>query len=160
MSALQVAGPGSVRIEETDSACSFTANWSQESGFYSKYFANAASLLNESVTVTYMCQFTHNLYIGTSLYGTTVSGGDASLVENTLYNPSIDGTFYSDRGVAGVQLLTGDTGDTETLLDCRVNTGSALVTRRPVRPSPSITAASVSPVRSYSSRTRARMKTS
>jgi hypothetical protein len=128
-SALQVAGPGSVRIEETDSACSFTANWSQESGFYSKYFANAASLLNESVTVTYTCQFTHNLYIGTSLYGTTASGGDATLVANTLYNPSIDGTFYSDRGVAGVQL----DGDVETLLDCRVNTGSALVTRRLLR---------------------------
>ena len=127
--ALQVAGTGSVRIEETDSACSFTANWSQESGFYSKYFANAASLLNESVTVTYTCQFTHNLYIGTSLYGTTASGGDATLVANTLYNPSIDNTFYSDRGVAGVKL----DGDAETLLDCRVNTGSALVTRRLLR---------------------------
>ncbi len=127
--ALQVAGPGSVRIEESDSACSFTANWSLESGFYSKYFANVASLLNESVTVTYTCQFTHNVYMGTSLYGTTVAGGDAALVGNTLYNPSIDGTFYSDRGVAGVRL----DGDTETLLDCRVNTGSELVARRLLR---------------------------
>ena len=127
--ALQVAGPGSVRIEETDSACSFTANWSLESGFYSKYFANVASLVNESVTVTYTCQFTHNVYIGTSLYGTTVAGGDAALVGNTLYNPSIDGTFYSDRGVAGIRL----DGDTETLLDCRVNTGTELVARRLLR---------------------------
>ena len=44
VSALQVAGPGSVRIEEDDSACSYTGTWTQESGFYSKYFANAAAL--------------------------------------------------------------------------------------------------------------------
>jgi hypothetical protein len=129
--ALQIAGPGSVRIEEYDSACAFTANWSQESGFYSRYFANAASLLNEAVTVTYTCQFTHNVYLGTSLYGTTASGGDVTLVENTQYNSSINGTFYSDRGVAGVSL----DGDSETLLDCRVNTGSALVARRLLRSS-------------------------
>ena len=42
--ALQVAGPGSVRIEENDAACTFTANWTPEAGFYSKYFANAASV--------------------------------------------------------------------------------------------------------------------
>jgi hypothetical protein len=133
--ALQVAGPGSVRIEESDSACTFTANWSLESGFYSRYFAHAASLLNESVTVTYTCQFTHNLYLGTSLYGTTASGGDVTLVEDTLYNPSINGTFYSDRGIAGISLRTGGVSDTETLLDCRVNTGSALVARRLLRSS-------------------------
>jgi hypothetical protein len=101
--ALQVAGPGSVRIEETDSACSFTGTWTQESGFYSKYFANAASVVNDSVTVSYTCQFTHNLYMGTSL--------------------------YSDRGTAGIRL----DGDTETLLDCLVNTSSAIVTRRLLR---------------------------
>jgi hypothetical protein len=101
--ALQVAGPGSIRIEETDSACSFTGAWTPESGFYSRYFANAASVVDDSVTVAYTCQFTHNLYIGTSL--------------------------YSDRGVAGIVL----DGDTETLLDCLVNTTSAIVTRRLLR---------------------------
>jgi hypothetical protein len=101
--ALQVAGPGSVRIEEDNSACSFTTNWSLESGFYSKYFAKAASAVNESVTVNYSCQFAHNLYIGTSL--------------------------YNDRGVAGVRL----DNDTETLLDCRLNTESAVVARRLLR---------------------------
>ncbi|MDP9055324.1 MAG: hypothetical protein M3N93_13650 [Acidobacteriota bacterium] len=103
--ALQVAGPGSVRIEENDSACMFTENWAVESGFYSKYYAKAASLVNDSVTVSYTCQFTHNLYLGTSL--------------------------YHDRGVAGIRL----DGDTETLLDCRVNDASAVVTRRLLRSS-------------------------
>ncbi len=105
--ALQVAGPGSVRIEETDSACSYSGTWTQESGFYSQYFANAASVVNDSVTVAYTCQFTHNLYIGTSL--------------------------YSDRGVAGIRLVTDGISDTETLLDCNVTTGSAIVTRRLLR---------------------------
>jgi len=131
VSSLQVAGPGSVRIEEDSPACTYTANWSVESGFYSKYFATAASLLNESVTVTYTCQFTHDLYIGTSLYGTSAAAPGLVLVHDTLYNPSMDGFLYSDRGVAGVRL----DGDTETLLDCRVNTGSALVARRILRSS-------------------------
>ena len=128
---LQVAGPGSIRIEEDDSACSFTGNWRLESGFYSKCFAKAASLLNESVTVTWTCQSRHDLYIGTSLYGTSAASSAVALVENTQYAASINGTFYSDRGVAGVRL----DGDTETLLDCRVNTGSALVARRLLRSS-------------------------
>lgn len=102
---LQVAGPGSIRLEEDSPSCSFTANWSLESGFYSRYFANAASLVNESVTVTYTCQFTHNLYLGTSL--------------------------YIDRGVAGVSL----DGDPQTQLNCYLNTGSAVVTRRLLRSS-------------------------
>jgi hypothetical protein len=106
--ALQVAGSGSVRLEEDDTACTFSANWSTpEAGFYSQYFARAASALNESVTVKYTCQFTHDLYLGTSL--------------------------YIDRGVAGVRLdsLT----DPETFLDCRLNTSSAVVTRRLLRSS-------------------------
>ena len=42
----------------------------------------------------------------------------------------------------------------------RKRISAALVTSRPVRPMPWITAASVEPVRSYSSRIRLRMKTS
>ena len=103
--ALQIAGPGSVRLEEDNSACTFSANWAIESGFYSHYYAKAASLVDEAVSVTYTCQFTHNLYLGTSL--------------------------YSDRGVAGIRL----DGDTETLLDCRVSDASAVVTRRLLRSS-------------------------
>ena len=129
VSALQVAGPGSGRIEEDDPACVYSGAWVQQSGFYSKYFANVATAVNDSVTLTYSCQFAHNLYLGTSLYGTTAPGSTVSLVENTQYNTAINGTFYSDRGVAGIKV----DGDTETLLDCRVNTGSELVARRLLR---------------------------
>lgn len=130
---LTVAGPGSNRIEQRDSACSFTGGWSLETGFYSGYFARlsrsdfsalaagdsiqlggaaytiaviaspthltlaaaapsgtnvvwsaasdsaglatvsgasvtaAAPDPNASVTVSYICQFEHDLWIGTSL---------------------------------------------------------------------------------------------
>lgn len=128
-STLQVAGPGSIRIEENSRACVYSGTWTQQSGFYSKYFANVAKQVNDSVTITYSCQFSHDLYIGTSLYGTVVSTPSVRLVEDTLYNPAINGTFYSDRGVAGIRL----DGDAETLLDCRVNTGSELIARRLLR---------------------------
>ncbi len=129
VSALQVAGPGSVRIEEDDPTCVYSGAWVQQAGFYSKYFANAAKDLNDSVTLIYSCQFAHNLYMGTSLYGTTASAATVSIVENTHYNAAINGTFYSDRGVAGIRV----DGDAETWLDCRVNTGSELVARRLLR---------------------------
>ena len=40
--ALAVAGPGSVRIEEDDSWCSYTGDWATESGFYSGGYARRA----------------------------------------------------------------------------------------------------------------------
>lgn len=101
--ALTIAGPGSIRIEETDTACVYAGMWSVEAGFYSKYFAKATSDLTASVTVAYHCQFAHDLYIGTSL--------------------------YVDRAGMGVQL----DNDGETTLDCRLNASSAVVTRRRVR---------------------------
>jgi hypothetical protein len=103
VSTLQVAGPGSVRLEEFDAGCTWQGNWTTEAGSYSRYFANGTSDPNASVTVSYICQFTHNLYLGTSL--------------------------YADRATVGVQL----DGDIETSLNCYLNTGSAVVTRRLLR---------------------------
>jgi hypothetical protein len=101
--ALSVAGPGSVRVEEDDKACTYTGTWASVSGFYSKYFANVSSDLNDSVTVTYTCQSVHDLYIGTSL--------------------------YTDRGSVHI---TFDDGN-QTDLDCYLYTGSPVVTRRLVK---------------------------
>jgi hypothetical protein len=102
---LSVAGPGSVRLDQTDKACVFTpeSSWTTEAGFYSRYYARATRDTGANVTVTYTCQFTHDLYLGTSL--------------------------YFDRTVAGVRL----DDDTETSLDCHLVTGSAVVTRRRLR---------------------------
>jgi hypothetical protein len=101
--ALQVAGPGTVRIDDSDTACAYTGVWNPEAGFYSNYFAHVTSALDATLTITYNCQFTHNLYVGTSL--------------------------YSDRAVAGVSL----DGDAVTHLNCVVPDASAVVTRRLLR---------------------------
>ena len=109
--ALSVAGPGSIRIEENDTACSYTGTWitdpaSMDAGFYSNYFAVATSDTTNggaSVTVNYTCQHTHDLYLGTSL--------------------------YVNRGQAGIRLDC----DSETPLNCYLNTGSPVITRRIVR---------------------------
>ncbi len=83
---LQVAGPGSIRIEQSDTACTYTGTWAQESGFFSKYFANVTSDSTASVTIAYVCQFTHDLWIGTSLYSdranasVNIDGDTATLV--------------------------------------------------------------------------------
>ena len=124
---LQIAGPGSVRIEEDYAACTFNRTWPVEAGAYSGYFAAASNILNDTVTVTYTCQFTHNLYLGTSLDGVTTPTAGLTMVTDTLYTSSFNGQLYSDRGVAGITV----DGGAEMLLDCRYNTvGSELVARR------------------------------
>jgi hypothetical protein len=108
--ALKVAGPNSVRVEDTSSACTYTGAWAAqapETGFYSGGTARRAgspgSVTGESVTVKYSCGLTHDLYVGTGL--------------------------YVDRGSVGVRL----DGDAQTTLNCYLNTESEVYTRRLVR---------------------------
>ena len=111
--ALQVAGNGSVRIEESDSACTYVgSSWTRELGFFSTNFAKVASPvsdprtqlpLEQSVTIRYSCGLRHDLYVGTSL--------------------------YTDRGVAGVRL----DNDAETDLNCYLFNDPSVNTRRKLR---------------------------
>lgn len=98
--ALTVAGSGSVRIEEDSPACAYTGSWVVESGFFSSYLAKVANKSGASVTVSYHCQQTHDLYIGTSL--------------------------YIDRGSVSVSL----DGTPVTPINGYLNTGSPVNTRR------------------------------
>lgn len=101
---LKVAGPGSVRVEETDAWCTYSGtSWSIESGFYSKGFSRRASEVGDTVTVRYSCQGGHDLWLGTSL--------------------------YTDRGIWGVSL----DGDAETDLDCYLVNEPQVNTRRLIR---------------------------
>lgn len=70
LKALQVAGPGSVRVEESDAWCTYSGTgWAPTStGWFSKGFANVTDNISDSVTITYWSQFTHDLWVGTSLY--------------------------------------------------------------------------------------------
>jgi hypothetical protein len=101
--ALPVAGPGSVRVEDTDPLCVYTGAWTIETGFYSGGEAKQTSTPGDSVTASYYCGSTHDVWIGTSL--------------------------YSDRGAAGVSV----DGDAETDLVCALAADSAVNTRRRVR---------------------------
>ena len=100
---LTVPGPGSIRIEQSDSACRYTGSWSQEAGFYSQYFCSVTSDPAAAVTISYISQFRHDLWIGTSL--------------------------YSDRANVAVSV----DGDAETPLVCQLSTTEAVVTRRQAR---------------------------
>ncbi len=101
---LQVAGPGSIRLEEDSPSCVYSGtSWLTEAGFYSGSYARRASTVNDSVTIKYHCPVTHNLWVGTSL--------------------------YNDRGVAGVRL----DGDTETALNTQLSVEPAVNSRRLVR---------------------------
>ena len=100
--ALSVAGPGSVRVEDSDSWCSYQGGgWSLTPvGFYSKGFARVNSTIGDSVTVEYWCSSVHDLWIGTSL--------------------------YSNYGKWGVSL----DGGAEVSVDCYLDAGTPVVTRR------------------------------
>lgn len=64
---LAVAGPGSVRIEDTDSWCKYTGEWALDTGFYSEGFARVATAAGSSVAVKYACSAVHDLYLGTTI---------------------------------------------------------------------------------------------
>ncbi|MBM3725671.1 MAG: hypothetical protein FJW40_09625 [Acidobacteria bacterium] len=100
---LQVAGPASTRVEEDDSWCIYTSGWVPEVGFYSQGWARRANAIGQAVTIRYSCATTHDLYLGTSL--------------------------YTDRAAVGIRL----DNDTETQLNCYLDTDSQVNTRRRVR---------------------------
>jgi hypothetical protein len=101
---LHIAGPGSVRVGNTDSVVKYAGTpWANQAGFFNRGFCQVANTAGNSVTVKYYCQQIHDLYVGTSL--------------------------YKDRGTVSVTL----DGDTATSLDCYLNCEPAVQTRRKVR---------------------------
>ena len=104
--ALPCAGPGSVRVGNGDPTCLYAGSgWSTlPANNYWRGFGRQTAHPGDVVTVTYQCQSTHDLYLGTSL--------------------------FKDRGIVSVSL----DGDAPTLLDCFLNVSSEVVTRRLVRP--------------------------
>ncbi len=80
-----------------------TSQWVRELGFYWHGQAIGARVADASVSVRYVCQFEHDLYVGTSL--------------------------YSDRGALGVKL----DGDAETTLNCYLAAEPPVNNRRLVR---------------------------
>jgi hypothetical protein len=76
-----VAGPGSRRIEDTDTSVVYNgAGWALSSGNYSGSKIHSTSELNDSCTITYTETAAHDLYLGTRL-----------LASGATVNVSIDG---------------------------------------------------------------------
>jgi len=101
---LKIAGPGSVRVGNADSAAKYAGtSWAMEAGFFYRGFCRVASAAGDSVTVKYYAAQAHDLYVGTSL--------------------------YTDRGMVSVSL----DGDVATTLDCYLNCEPGIQTRRVVR---------------------------
>ncbi len=99
---LQCAGPGSMRVGNSDGACTYSgAGWSMvAANNYWRGFGYKTGSTGDSVTVTYRCAGAHDLYLGTSL--------------------------FKDRGTVSVTLDGASLKD----LDCFLNVSSEVVTRR------------------------------
>ncbi len=102
---LEIAGPGSLRVGNREAACVYSGGgWkTQPANNYWRGFASVTAEPGDSVTVSYSFDQTHELYLGTSL--------------------------YVDRGIVSASL----DADSPTNLDCYLNAGSEVVTRRLLR---------------------------
>ena len=102
---LQCAGPGSVRVGNGDLGCVYAGNgWSTlAANNYWRGFGRQTANPGDSVTVSYNCPSTHDLYLGTSL--------------------------YKDRGIVSVML----DGVGLPNVDCFLEVSSEVVTRRPLQ---------------------------
>lgn len=103
LTGLKMADPSkSVVVDSRDVWAIFSGSWNQEAGFYHYGFSKASSAIDDTVVITYSCQYTHDLYLGTAL--------------------------YSDRGKFGVELDGSPLSD----LDCYFPVASQIVTRRQI----------------------------
>ncbi|MDQ2844108.1 MAG: hypothetical protein M3Y72_24315 [Acidobacteriota bacterium] len=84
-----VAGPGSRRIEDTDSSINYVGSWTSESGNYSGSNIHVSTEPGDSLTITYAETAAHDLYLGTRLIA---SGASANI--------SIDGQPFASLDLA------------------------------------------------------------
>jgi hypothetical protein len=85
-----IAGPGSRRIEDTDTGVAFLGDWTLESGNYSDSKAHYSTTAGDSVTITYTEATSHQLYLGTRRFTSapriniTIDSGEAQQTILTL----------------------------------------------------------------------------
>jgi hypothetical protein len=109
ISALQVAGPHSVRVEESDAWTTLTGTWNTTNvGWFSKGFAVYSSTPGDSIAIRYWSQFTHDLWVGTSVYS-----------DRGIFGVTVDGVAQDDLNMMLVTYPDGVVGTPAT-------TGSAI----------------------------------
>lgn len=73
---LSVAGPASVRVEDSDRECTYKGEWKLDTGFYSEGFARITTQPGASVRVRYTSMSPHDLWLGTVIHR---NGGEFSV---------------------------------------------------------------------------------
>ncbi len=98
VSPLHVAGPGSVRVEESDARVVFQGSgWSlTDAGWFSKGFAQVSRQVGDMITVQYSCSQEHDLWLGTSLHS-----------DRGIFGISVDGAAQPDLNTMLVSFPTG-----------------------------------------------------
>lgn len=105
--ALKIANPTkSVRVDSRDARAVKSNDWVIQSGFYLNGYIHGSHTTNGTIAISYSCQHTHDLYMGTSL--------------------------YLDRGIIAYSI----DGAAELTLDTYANVSPELVTRRKLSASP------------------------
>lgn len=85
-----VAGPGSRRVEDTDTSLAYSTTWSTEAGNYSGSRIHLSTVEGASCTCTYSETATHDLYLGTRLLAAgatitiSVDGQSATSINTSL----------------------------------------------------------------------------
>jgi hypothetical protein len=80
-----VAGPGSRRLEDTDTSATYTGAWDMQQGNYSGSRIHHSATMGSVCTVTYSETASHDLYIGTQLL--TTGANVSLLVDGQSYAP-------------------------------------------------------------------------
>lgn len=98
--ALRVAGPDSVRVEESSPWVKYTGNWQQFVGFYSGGYCRRSSQAGDQVEIFYSSAVEHDLYLGTTLFADRATvGARLDGDPRTLHNLAVsaDAPIYARR---------------------------------------------------------------
>ncbi len=115
-----VAGPGSRRIEDNDTAVSYSGTWTPFTGNYSGSTIHVAGATGASVNVSYTESANHQLFLGTRLLS---SGGTVSIAIDGAAASAINLALSGEDVLARHSLGTIDAGS-HTLSITQTSAGS------------------------------------
>ena len=91
--ALKIAGAGSTTASSRTAPFWFTGSWVEQGGFFLDGFARVSGAAGDSVTLTYSCQYAHDLYLGTQV---RADGGKLTSVVDGVAGNTVD--TYANTG--------------------------------------------------------------
>lgn len=118
-----LAGPGSRRIEESDTSMSFSADWAIESGNYSGSRIRQVTTQGSTCGCTYSESATHDLYLGTRLLA---NGATVAITIDGLSCPALNTSLPGEDVLVRTKLGTFQAGSHTVLLTHAGPSGAAL----------------------------------